>query len=318
MRILVTGGYGFVGTQLLSILPKGHHVTVLDNLMGYAGELPHSVPNNHTYVFGDIRDPFLVSEIVRLYDVVIHLAGIVGYPACRVDPKLAEEVNIYGTKNIADALTRTQKCIFISSSSVYGHQTADIVDESDFPDPLTEYAVHKLEGEEIIKHSAAKWVILRPATAFGMSERLRLDLLPNTLIHDALVYKQIKVYEPKAIRPFFHVLDFARALLHIVDGHVPWNKTYNLGNPDLVMTKLALINKIAEMTECEVIPMDGKDLDQRNYYLDTSKFSNTGFAYLPNTLELGFEQLKHAQDTFSGRYEEFSSPYMLRKYLAKE
>ncbi len=306
-----------MGTQLLRILPQEHTITVLDNLMGYAGSMPE-VPNNHTFIFGDIRDPLLTGDLVRSHDIVIHLAGIVGYPACRVNLPLADAVNVQGTKNIANALTRSQKCIFISSSSIYGNQTQDIVDESDKANPLTEYAVHKVEGEEIIRNAAAKYIILRPATAFGMSDRLRLDLLPNTLIYDALVQKEIKVYEPNVIRPFIHVYDFARAIVHCIEGEVKWNKVYNIGNPELVMTKIELIRRIADLTPCEVIPMEGKDLDQRNYYLDPSAFSNTGFYYLHDTLQLGFNQLSLALSTFSGRYEEFSSPYMLRKYLEKE
>lgn len=319
MRVLITGGYGFVGTQLLRTISLEPEVTVLDNLMGYAGELPRSVlPPNHHFVFGDIRDKLLIGELVRSHDIIIHLAGIVGYPACRINPKLAYEVNVDGTKNITDALTKTQKFIFISSSSVYGHQTIDIVDESDPINPLTEYADHKAIGETLTKESAAKYIILRPATAFGKSDRLRLDLLPNTLIYDALINKKIEVFEPKVVRPFIHVLDFARALCHIIEGKAEWNKTYNIGNPELVMTKIALINRIAELTEVEVVPMEGKDLDQRNYYLDISKFSNTGFAYSPETLELAFAQLSIDRNTFAGKYQEFSSPYMLKKYLEKD
>jgi nucleoside-diphosphate-sugar epimerase len=314
MRILITGGYGFVGTQLLRILPKEHQITVLDNLMGYAGSMP-SVPNNHTFVFGDIRDAELTGALVRYHDVIIHLAGIVGYPACQVDRNVSYAVNVTGTKNIADALTRTQKVIFISSSSVYGHQNQDSVDERTHLRPLTGYAEDKVAGEEIIKRSAASWVILRPATAFGASDRLRLDLLPNTLLYDALVKKEMRVFEPNAIRPFIHVLDFARALEHIIKGNVPWNQTYNIGNPELTMRKIDLVYKLAAFTWADVVSMEGKDEDQRNYWLDTEKFAKTGFKYLPYTIDLAFDQLKSLQPMFEHKYEEFSSPYQLRKYL---
>lgn len=318
MRILITGGYGFVGTQLLRLIPDKHHITVFDNLMGYAGEMPKSIPNNHTFVFGDVRDGLLTGEIVRAHDVIVHLAGIVGYPACRVHPQIAYEVNVIGTQNVVKATTRSQKLVFVSSSSVYGHQTMDVVDETCPPRPLTEYGVHKEEGELSVRSAAARWIILRPATAFGASDRLRLDVLPNTMLYDALVKKEMQVFEGHVVRPFIHVLDFARALLYCVEGNVAWDSVYNIGNPDLTMRKINLIHKIAHLTGASIIDRDGSDPDQRNYWLDMSKFDNTGFTYLPHTLELGYEQLSRLLPEFENKYEEFSSPYQFKRYLEKE
>lgn len=317
MRVLITGGYGFVGTELIKLLPKSFETTVLDSLIGYGYTKPSNLPENHTFIQGDIRDKNLIGDLVRVHDIVVHLAGIVGYPACSIDEELSYDINVTGTKNIADALTRTQKCIFISSSSVYGHQTIDSVDERVPARPLTNYAEHKEIGERIIEEGAGRWITFRPATAFGASSRLRLDLLPNTLIYKALVDKSIDLYEPKSVRPFIHVHDFARALLFAIDGNVPWNQVYNLGNDSLTMRKEDVVKLLQSLSGTAVTHVPGKDLDQRNYWLDCSKFYNTGFVMSPNTFEFAYQQLVRLLPTFEGRLDQFSSPALLKQSLRK-
>lgn len=313
--ILITGGYGFVGTQLLRLIPKEYNITVLDNLIGYAGQMPESVPDNHTFVFGDIRDRELIQAIVPRHDIVVHLAGIVGFPACRVNRNVSSEINVAGTRNITESLTRSQKLIFISSSSVYGHQTQEVVDEYTPIQPMTEYGEHKADGEFYVKAATAPWIILRPATAFGKSDRLRLDLLPNTMFYDAIVGGKMAVFEPKAIRSFIHVLDFARAIKYCIDGEVPWDSIYNIGNDALTLKKIELIQRISRLTGAKILGREGSDPDQRNYWLDFTKFSQTGFTYLPDTLELAHEQILAIRDEIAHKYEEFTSPYLFSKSL---
>jgi nucleoside-diphosphate-sugar epimerase len=316
VKILITGGCGFVGTQLLRILPKEYRITVLDNLMGYAGTFPDkALPDTVHFIHGDIRDKLLMDNLVPQYDIVVHLAGIVGFPACRVNLDVSTDVNIRGTENVVNPLTRSQKLIFISTFTLYGKQTSEVVDEASNIKPLTEYAEHKAAGELIVKKATCPWIILRPATAFGASDRIRLDLLPNTLIYEALVNKNIEVFQPNVMRPFIHVIDFARALLHCIEGNTSKNTIYNIANPALNIRKIELVQFIAENTDSKYTEIKGTDPDERDYWLSSEKFSKTGFTYLPNTLFLGIQQLKERLALFEGKFEEFSSPYQFEKYL---
>jgi nucleoside-diphosphate-sugar epimerase len=313
MRILVTGGCGFVGSQLVQLLIQhtDHTVHILDNEL--------SGPNRNPAVYlitTDIRDKAAMHQLIPSYDIVVHLAGIVGVPACSVDEQFAFDVNVTGTQNIVRSLRSDAKIIFTSSTSAYGNKVNELVTEESTLTPLTNYGLHKLYGETEIKRHIDNYIIVRPATAFGISQRTRLDVLPNTLIFDALTKPRIDIFEPRVIRPFIHVYDFARVLLFAVQNKMPWKNVYNIGDSNLTMQKGDLARKIAKMANTEVVLMEGNDPDKRNYDVSFQKLYNTGFysAYI-DALPIAFGQIRDNLEEIKANYSSYNTPYHVKEYL---
>jgi nucleoside-diphosphate-sugar epimerase len=183
MRILITGGAGYIGTKLTSLLIKNNYdVTIFDNLI-FGGDflLQFVSKKNFHFIKGDIRKiEDIKNANISEFDVIIHLASIVGYPACRANPVLAKETNINGTKNILKLKNKKQLLIFASTGSNYGKKK-EIVNENSKLDPLSLYAESKVINENMIKKKE-NFIIYRFATAFGSSPRMRLDLLVNDFL----------------------------------------------------------------------------------------------------------------------------------------
>src|SRR3972149_5564576 len=207
MNILVTGGAGYVGTALIpQLLEKGHRVKVIDNLM-YGGDslLPFFKDKRFEFIMGDIRNRDDLKKAVSKADIIIHLAAIVGYPACRKQPQLAEEVNVQGTKNLISILSKDQFVIYSSTGSNYGSVDEVCTEETPL-NPLSLYGQTKTIAETLLLERNGT-IGYRFATAFGVSGRLRLDLLINDFVNRALKQKYIVVYERKFMRTFIHVCD---------------------------------------------------------------------------------------------------------------
>lgn len=321
-RVLITGGCGFVGTQLLMNLQnrKDLDITVLDNLMSQPSEevdpfLPWAIEASRAaFINGDVRDQSLLDAIVPIHDVVVHLAGIVGAPACQLNKEVSMDVNYSGICRVLQAMRPGARIIFISSTSVYGQQS-NPVDEFSTPNPTSEYGWQKLYGELAVVRANRPFVILRPATAFGVSGRIRVDLLPNTLAYLALTQASLDIFEPDVIRPFIHVIDFARALEFAIDGHLGWYEIYNLGNPELTMTKGHLAQFMASQTGAEITFREGTDPDNRNYDVSFKKFLSTGFEFLPSTLLLGYEQIKYNVDKIRANYQSYNTVDQTLRFL---
>ena len=310
MRILITGGAGYVGSELINLLPSTHKVTVFDNFMCGAETLIGMDKLN--IIHGDIRDSSHIAWIIENHDIIIHLAAVVGYPACDIDPDFAFQVNVQGTENIVQALYPDQLLIFCSTSSSYGKQDG-YVDETTELNPLTSYGKNKALAEEIVRgHS--NHIIFRPATACGVSKKLRLDLLTNNLLYLALTKGQIGLYEPKAIRPIIHVKDFAAALKYAVDGNIPTGEIYNLVGDNF--TKLEIVKEICSLTNATFTLIDGEDPDQRSYNLNFDKITNTGFKY-NYSIEYAYFQLMRLVPIFTNNYERYTVPYQVKRFLGK-
>lgn len=311
MKVFITGGSGFVGSALVRHLAgMGIKSTVYDNqLSGAFGEVARYAP----CILGDVRNFAHLRNSMQGHDVVVHLAGIVGAPACDIDSYLSYETNVVGTQNVVNALEGNQKFINISSTSVYGDKAGEFVNELTEPAPLSSYGVHKLESE-VITRTWEKHIIFRPATAFGISDRVRIDLLPNTLMYEALSTGVIKLYQPHVIRPFIHVKDFARALAWAATGHVGWGETYNLGNPQITMTKRELAQLIAEYTGATIEAIDGSDTDKRNYNVDFFKFAATLFDFTRVFFD-GIQDMRGVFDYVQANYDTCNTVYNTKRYL---
>lgn len=293
MKVLVTGGAGYVGCVLVPLLLEaGHRVRVLDSFRkGGLGLLPWAGNPNLEVVRGDVRDAEAVKEAVRGVDVIMHLAAIVGYPACQKDPWLARTTNVDGTLNLIKQRSPQQLIIFPSSLSNYGTVVGEVCSEEMEPRPITLYGSTKLEAEKRLLE-AGNVIVYRPATAFGLSPQMRLDLLFNEFVYKALKERYLVVYQPHFMRAFVHVRDFARAFLFALenDGRMA-DQIYNLGHESLNLTKGELAQRIRQKIDFLLhIAEVGEDPDKRNYTVAFSKLRSLGFR-VEMDVDRGIEEL---------------------------
>jgi len=279
-NVLITGGAGYVGTATASLLlGNGYKVRIVDTLR-FGGEpiIPFFSNPNFEFIKGDVRDRKVMKEAVKDIDAIIHLAGIVGFPACRKDPELSYDINVNGTKVVADVANKKIPIIFASTGSTYGKLIEEVCTETTPLNPLSNYGVHKVKGEEIVKKNK-KFVIYRFATAFGVSPRMRLDLLPNDFTHRAVQDKTLIVYEKHFMRTFIHVRDMANSFLFAIKNYSKMEgEAFNVGDNSMNYSKEDICNMIRSKTDCYVHFADvGKDIDQRNYVVSYDKISRLGF-----------------------------------------
>jgi nucleoside-diphosphate-sugar epimerase len=179
VKVLITGGAGYIGTSLIpQVLNEGYQVTVFDNLIHGGNQLlPFFNHPNFEFIKGDIRDVNQLKDVVKGKDIIIHLAAIVGFPACRMNPELATDVNVQGTINLINVCDKNQIIFYGSTGSNYGAVT-EICTELTPLNPLSLYGETKTEAEQLLLERD-NTIAYRFATAFGVSPRLRLDLLVN-------------------------------------------------------------------------------------------------------------------------------------------
>ncbi|MCP9296739.1 MAG: NAD(P)-dependent oxidoreductase [Planktothrix agardhii LY1] len=305
MKILVTGGAGYVGTSLIpQLLERGYQVRVLDSLM-FGGDqlLPFFKYKNFEFIKGDIRNIEDLSNAVKDQDVIIHLAAIVGYPACRSHPELAEDVNIGGTKNLASVVSRNQLVIFGSTGSNYG-AVEDICTEETPLNPLSLYGQTKTIAENHLLENCTT-IAFRFATAFGVSPRLRLDLLINDFVYKALTQQYLVVYEKHFMRTFIHIRDLGASFLFAIDNVEKMKgQVYNVGDESMNYSKEQICEMIQKQTNCYVHYADvGEDIDKRNYIVSYEKIKSLGFQ-TQIAVDEGIEELIKALGVIS-----YKTPY---------
>jgi len=278
-KILVTGGAGFVGSVLVPMmLERGYWVRVVDNLM-YGGTmlLPHFINPHFELVVGDITDEGIVRECLADMDAVIHLAAIVGYPACRKNPQLAKAVNVDGTRNLCRERGKDQPIIFASTGSNYGKVEGVCTEETPL-NPISEYGVNKTQAEKRTLE-AGNSLVYRFATAFGLSPRLRLDLMINDFCYQALTNKQLIVYERHFRRSFVHVRDMARGFIYALENFANMKDSiYNVGHESMNYTKEDVALLIKKHIDYYLHFADiGEDEDKRDYEVSYENIRKAGF-----------------------------------------
>ena len=295
MKVLITGGAGYVGTSLIpQLLNKGYKVRVLDNLMcGGDQLLPFFRNVNFEFQKGDIRKIEDIKEGIKGVDVIIHLAAIVGYPACRKSPKLAEEVNVNGTINLISASSKDQLILFASTSSTYG-ALEDVCTETSLLNPLSLYGQTKCRAEKLLM-DRGNTIIYRFATAFGVSPRLRLDLLINDFAYKAFTEGYLVVYEKNFMRTFVHVFDMGRSFLFGIENSDKLrNEVFNIGSENMVYSKEDICEIIKKHIKVYVHYAEvGEDADKRNYVVSYKKISDLGFKTLIS-IDEGLDELIRA------------------------
>lgn len=292
MKILVTGGAGYVGSVLVPyLLAKDYKVRVLDNLTyGISGLFNCFNHKNFEFADGDVSDACAYEKAVAGVDAIIHLAAIVGYPACKKNEALAESVNVGGAAVAVNETDLDVPIVFASTGSVYG-EIGEVCLEDTMINPLTIYGKTKGRAEEIFKNRG-NCVIYRFATAYGISPRLRLDLMINDFCYKAVNEKHLILYEQHFRRTFIHVTDMAKSFLFAIKNHqVMRDNVYNVGSADMNLTKKQIAEEIGLKVKYLLHCADyEKDADKRDYVVDYEKIASLGFKPTM-TLSTGIHQL---------------------------
>lgn len=280
MKVLITGGAGYKGCVLSErLLAEGHEVTILDIFIWGVRPILHILDHPRlTVVKGDVQNEEIYGPLIESADAVINLAGIVGFPACRRQPRLAQKVNCDSVKFLTSKLSPNQMLIQASTGSVYG-KLDDICRENSTTNPLTEYGVTKLDAEKHVLDAGG--VCLRFATAYGLTTCPRFDLLPNFFVWKAITDGYIVAYETEAMRTLIDVRDMASAYsLTLANYSDLSGGIFNTGHESLNVTKRQVLDAVVELIPSfEVVDQSiGSDPDQRDYEVDYSMFREaTGF-----------------------------------------
>jgi len=288
MKILVTGGAGYKGTVLTKrLLEQGYKVTLLDNFMyGYEPVMHLATNRNLEIIRHDIRNGI---PGMQNYDIIFHLAGISGFPACASNPHSAQLINVEATRLIAESLAPGQMLINASTTSLYG-KSGEPCDEDTGVDPVSTYAQTKLAAEEIL-HGRPNVISLRFATVFGFSTRMRMDLMVNDFVYKAVKEKVIVLFDSFAKRTFIHVEDAADCYLFAMNNFDRMKGgVFNAGGNNLNFSKEEIAEKIRQKVEFSIVNSEVKDKDLRHFIVNFSKIEQLG--YKPSrSVEDGIEEL---------------------------
>ncbi|RJP25222.1 MAG: NAD-dependent epimerase/dehydratase family protein [Deltaproteobacteria bacterium] len=294
-KVLVTGGAGYIGSILVpALLAKGYEVTVYDSLMYRQSTLLECCANpGFEFVRGDICDTNLLDSLVPKFDVIIPLAAIVGAPACKANPSLTRLVNNEAQKRIVESVSPSQRVVFPTTNSGYGIGEKDNFCTEETPlRPISGYGKDKVEIEKawLDKGNA---VTFRLATVFGISQRMRLDLLVNDFTYRAYRDRFIVLFEGHFRRNYIHIRDVAGAFLFGLENHDRMKgQTYNVGLSSANLTKQELCEKIREYVPGFTIisaPV-GEDPDKRDYIVSNGKIEGLGWKP-EHTLDTGIREL---------------------------
>jgi nucleoside-diphosphate-sugar epimerase len=279
-KVLITGGAGYLGSVLTELLlNKGYQVTVLDNLMyKQTSVAPFTYNKNFKFILGDVRDESTLKPLVETHDILIPLAAIVGMPACKANPQATIDINYYQVKNIVDWSSKDQMILIPNTNSQYGSSTEIITEDSPF-NPLSLYAETKCDAERAVLDSG-NGIAMRLATVFGMSYRMRTDLLVNDFVYKALTDGTLVLFESHFVRNYIHVRDIANTFLFMIENYSECNNNaFNVGLTEANCTKLELATQIKDYIPGLVIIENNfkQDFDQRNYMVSNAKLESKGW-----------------------------------------
>ncbi len=295
MKILVTGGAGYLGSILCEhLLKSDFQVTVIDNLLYQQHSLFHLCANpKFEFVCGDVRNEELMRSTIKDADVIIPLAAIVGAPACDRDPWLARSVNLDAIQFLIKCRSQTQLIIYPTTNSGYGTKSGEAFCTEDTPlEPISLYGQTKVQAEAELLN-APNVITLRLATVFGMSPRMRLDLLVNNFVFQAFTSGYLVIFEKDFKRNFIHIRDVVECMVHCLKNASQMaGRPYNAGLDSANLSK----EELAKIIQAHIpnfyihYASIGSDPDKRNYIVSNQRLREAGFQ-AHRSLEEGIEEL---------------------------
>jgi len=294
MKIFITGGAGYLGSVIVGkMLNAGHEVVVLDKLLfNQTSLLSYTSNPKFKFIYGDVRNVELLQTLCKEADVIIPLAAIVGFPACASDPKLAREINFDQIFNIVK-FAKDKKILYPNTNSGYGLGTGqrECTEESPIA-PISVYGQTKCDSENFLRANTSA-ITFRLATVFGVSPRMRTDLLVNDFTYKAITDKYIVVFEKNFKRNFIHVEDVASAFLFMLENYETYKgEIFNVGLSSANLSKQELLEKIQSHVKDFAVSYNDfyEDPDKRDYIVSNAKIEATG--WMPEwDLDKGIKQL---------------------------
>tara|TARA_B110000858_G_scaffold116989_1_gene133584 strand:+ start:1408 stop:2340 length:933 start_codon:yes stop_codon:yes gene_type:complete len=282
MKILVTGGAGYIGSVLVPrLLSKNYAVTVLDNFLFNQVTLTDSCKHDKFEIIrGDTRDTSLLKNIIKRFDVIIPLAALVGAPMCDLDKLGAESINRNAIEEIVNIISKDQKILMPVTNSGYGIGEKDkFCDETSPLNPISLYGITKVKAEEAVL-SRENSITFRLATVFGMSSRMRTDLLVNDFVYRAVNDRTLVIFEGHFKRNYIHIQDVANVFIHAINNFDNMKgKAFNVGLDEANLSKIELATIIKEHIPNFVFleaPI-GEDPDKRDYIVSNKRLLDSGF-----------------------------------------
>jgi nucleoside-diphosphate-sugar epimerase len=294
-NVLVTGGAGYLGSTMVpDLLQLGHRITVLDNFMYKQASLNHVCHHqNFSVVKGDIRIESVIAPLIKKADIVIPLAALVGAPMCSQDPVGATTINHDAIALMLKLLSKQQMVLMPTTNSAYGTGDKNNFCTEESPlNPISLYAKEKVGIEkELLQRENA--ISFRLATVFGMSPRMRIDLLVNDFAYRAVHDRFVVLFESSFKRNYVHVRDVSRVFQHAIEHFDKMKgQIYNVGLSEANVSKRELCEHIQKQV-ADFVFLDapvGKDPDQRNYIVSNAKIEATGFKPM-HSLDMGIGDL---------------------------
>ncbi|MBU0460624.1 MAG: NAD(P)-dependent oxidoreductase [Nanoarchaeota archaeon] len=295
-KILITGGAGYIGSTLVGLLMhEGYTVRVVDNLMHDPKSVLTYVNNpSFQFILGDLNDERVRNSVLEGINSVVHLAAIVGDPACSKNPEFSMKNNYGVTQALVDQSKSKgiQRFIFSSTCSNYGIKSDDeICTEETSVNPVSVYAVSKVKSEEYLLRKATNEFVptsLRFSTVFGVSSRMRFDLLISDFTKEAVTKGEVLVYGEQFWRPYLHVRDISRAIVDVLqaESKLVSGQVFNVGNNKMNYRKKEIADLVQQEVPDAKFSFVRRDNDPRSYRVDFSKIQNI----------LGFEPTKSIKD----------------------
>ena len=282
INVLVTGGAGFLGSILCEhLLKDGYSVTVIDNLAHGQSSLFHLCAHEKfNFVRGDVRDEKTIKQLIKNVDVIIPLAAVVGAPACDRDPWAATSINLDAIKMINRLRSPSQWVIYPTTNSGYGTKSGDVFCTEETPlEPITLYGQTKVDAELDLLNSP-NTITLRLATVFGMSPRMRIDLLVNHFVYAAITDGYIVIFEKDFKRNYIHIRDVADCCCYCIkNADKMKGMPYNVGLDAANLSKEQLALKVKDYVPNFFIHFSevGNDPDKRNYVVSNQRLREAGF-----------------------------------------